>query len=858
MNTAKRYRWFAGYALLLAVSTVLRFVGSTDERADDFSQKMSVPEYRGTEPTGRMITVAYSVAKGSKAAKPKLPIVLLHGNPSTKEEFAGLLRSWEGGSKVIAVDLPGFGESTRRIADHSFKAQASAVRHWLDEVVPERFHLLGSGMGGGVALHIVTAWPDRVASLTLLSSIGVQEFELFGEYRLNHLLHHLQNAGAWLLRNGIPHMGLLDRGPTSRSFTRAFLDSDQRPMRALLEEIEIPVWIVHGRRDTFVSVETAVEHHRIVPQSKLDLLDEKHFIARAEPEWLAEHLSGFTRDVEAGRASRRADAGEARLARAELALDRDAVPAVSGWPLVVLLTLLALATFLSEDLTCVAAGILVADGRLGFAAATSGCLIGIFVGDVGLYLIGRLVGVRIVRRRPFRWFVSPAGLQRATLWFDRYGVWMIVLSRFIPGMRLPTYVAAGVAQTRSIRFLICFAIAAFIWTPALVYLAYLSGERVLEWLEAIQGAIAWVLLATVPAYVLVRHLFIPMATHRGRRLLWGRWLRVRRWEFWSPWIFYLPVAAYVIVLGIRHRSLTLFSLANPGLEDGGFIGESKSEILAGLGDRAPEVARWRLVSDEDRSAREAALQDFVSGLEGGFPLVLKPDVGERGRQVLIARSLEEAKRHLRRHRVPMILQDFVGGEEFGVFYARRPDEENGCIISLTRKQLPRVEGDGKRSIAHLMLDDARAPALFQNYVDQLKEEIHRIPSRGESVRLVDVGSHCRGAIFLDGEDLITPELCSEIDRISKSIDGFFFGRYDLRAPSEDDLRQGKNLRILEINGVTSEATHIYDPNHGLLEAYRVLFAQWKLAFEIGAIHRARGHRPPSLLRLLKKVLARLG
>ena len=98
--------------------------------------------------------------------------------------------------------------------------------------------------------------------------------------------------------------------------------------------------------------------------------------------------------------------------------------------------------------------------------------------------------------------------------------------------------------------------------------------------------------------------------------------------------------------------------------------------------------------------------------------------------------------------------------------------------------------------------------------------------------------------------MITPSLEQAIDRIAQTFDGFFFGRFDIRVPSRQDFKAGRNMKIIELNGVTSEATHIYDPKLGLFEAYRVLFRQWRIAFEIGNLNRARGVRPASVTELL--------
>ncbi|HET9530021.1 MAG TPA: carboxylate--amine ligase, partial [Blastocatellia bacterium] len=99
----------------------------------------------------------------------------------------------------------------------------------------------------------------------------------------------------------------------------------------------------------------------------------------------------------------------------------------------------------------------------------------------------------------------------------------------------------------------------------------------------------------------------------------------------------------------------------------------------------------------------------------------------------------------------------------------------------------------------------------------------------------------------------TPELERAIDEISRGFEGFYFGRYDIRTPSIEAFKQGRDFKVIELNGVTSEATSIYDPKNSLFAAYRVLFEQWRIAFEIGAANRARG-TPATSIRELAKML----
>jgi hypothetical protein len=165
--------------------------------------------------------------------------------------------------------------------------------------------------------------------------------------------------------------------------------------------------------------------------------------------------------------------------------------------------------------------------------------------------------------------------------------------------------------------------------------------------------------------------------------------------------------------------------------------------------------------------------------------------------------------------------------------------------------MPVLLGDGKRTLEELILADDRAVCMSDFYLRRNSERTHEVPVAGESVQLVEIGTHCRGAIFLDGGETITPDLEEVIDRIAKTFDGFFFGRFDIRVPSRQDFMAGRNMKIVELNGVTSEATHIYDPKISLFDAYRVLFQQWRIAFEIGQRNRERGARLSSVKELLK-------
>lgn len=510
-----------------------------------------------------------------------------------------------------------------------------------------------------------------------------------------------------------------------------------------------------------------------------------------------------------------------------------------------LLVGLALGTFLAEDLACIAAGLLVARGSLGFVAATAACAVGIFVGDMLLVAAGRSLGRHAVERAPLSWVVSPAALTRAEAWFGARGVRMVLLSRFVPGSRLPLYLAAGVLRAPLRPIALALAAASVAWTPLLVGLSWATGGAIAAWLERYEAWALAVIVASLLVVLLVVKGVLPAFTWRGRRLLLSRWRRWTRWEFWPVWLFNVPVLLNWLRLGIRYRGLALFTAANPGIPAGGFVLESKSEILGKL--PATAVPRFeRLDLPEGEDARLAAVEAARMRLGLDYPFVGKPDVGERGAGVAILRDPAGVARWLHSAPPTVLVQEYVAGEEFGVFYVRRPSQPSGTIFSVTAKSFPAVTGDGASTLERLILADDRAVSMAPLYLERNAERLDSVPAPGERVELTDIGNHCRGTVFRDGHALVTPELTAAIDAIAQAFPGFYFGRFDLRCPSAEALRAGRDLRILELNGVTSEATHIYEPGASLLAAWRTLFTQWRLAFEIARENVARGARPARL------------
>lgn len=492
---------------------------------------------------------------------------------------------------------------------------------------------------------------------------------------------------------------------------------------------------------------------------------------------------------------------------------------------------LALGTLVSEDATLLVAAWLVGHGRLPATAAVVACAAGIWLGDIGLWLAGRGLSRATWCREWCARRLPVMGGRALALAVDEPAA--LVASRFLPGTRLPLYLAAGAVGAHPVRF--------FLWTFAAVAL----------WTPLVVLGASWFFAAGVAALALLRVSRSPWARRRWRPIA----ARLQRWvtpEFWPSWLVYAPLVPWLCWQAIRNGGLGSFGAANPGFEDGGFVGESKFAILQAL------PGAWTLAARRiDAGTVDQRLRTFDAGMADlslAYPVILKPDVGQRGTGVRRIASHAEARAYFSVEPARVILQAYHPGPfEAGIFYVRRPGESRGRIFSITDKRFPSVVGDGVTTLEELLWAHPRyrlQVALFLKRHDGT-----RVLADGEQLALVESGNHCQGAIFLDGRGLITPGLEARIDSIAKAVPGFFVGRFDVRYRDPKAFARGEDLAIVELNGVTSESTNVYDPTYGVLNTWTTLARQWQLVFAIGAANRARGAAPVGAARLARLVFA---
>ncbi|MEO5681484.1 MAG: hypothetical protein ABIQ88_02520 [Chitinophagaceae bacterium] len=313
-------------------------------------------------------------------------------------------------------------------------------------------------------------------------------------------------------------------------------------------------------------------------------------------------------------------------------------------------------------------------------------------------------------------------------------------------------------------------------------------------------------------------------------------IRLLNWEYWSFNAVYGWIMPIWVLLAIRARSLFFFAASNPTIEYGGFLMESKKKIY----DIMPAAFYPRTIYYTTGTAAATVL-DRLKALDFKYPLIAKPDVGGQGRGVKKLYNEPELLAYARISPIDYLVQEFVPQpHEIGVFYYRYPGEAKGRVSGIVRKELLSVTGDGVASMYALLMKDKRFILQIEVLKKLYGEGLNEVLPAGETRELVPYGNHARGAKFLDDSHLADDVFTSTIDAICQQVEGFYYGRLDIRYNSWEELRQGKNFSIIELNGAGSEPTHMYDPRHSIFFAWKEIVRHWIILWRISSINHKKG------------------
>ena len=541
-------------------------------------------------------------------------------------------------------------------------------------------------------------------------------------------------------------------------------------------------------------------------------------------------------------------------------------------------------TFLHEDAAILAAAFSRVEHGMPLFYAYGSIYLGIISGDLIIYGLGHFAQKNAWLRSKI---IGPK-VERIKLWLESHLVRVLLLCRITPGLLFPTFVACGWFKIPFGRFALVTIISGVVYSSIVLTVIILFGDLVLVHLDYW----AWILLLVVvigfgirnsmkprwskttedamgdlpPSFLKAFKKYMPSLKHKfnGMPSVDGvkRWVSVA--ERLPNGLFYLPIGLRWLLLSARYRSLTLPTVSNPMIETGGFWGESKSNIMAQVGENqqfwmAKFVALYCNGNGAQYDFEEALSLMDKKGLS--FPVVAKPDVGWQGYGVRLVEDQDSLFQYISlfpKGEKMLLQRPVLHDGEAGIFYVRMPGEDQGRILSVTLRYFPYVYGDGVSTLEELIKNSPRSKLRAEFFLGEKPEHqgfeveyLKMVPSKGELVRLSFIGSIRVGGLYRDASHLITPEMTKRFDEIACSMPEFYFGRFDIRFESTELLQAGKGFSIIEINGAGSEAIHAWDPEVSIFKLYRELFQTQRLLFEVSSINRARGYKPMKLVDFLK-------
>lgn len=316
--------------------------------------------------------------------------------------------------------------------------------------------------------------------------------------------------------------------------------------------------------------------------------------------------------------------------------------------------------------------------------------------------------------------------------------------------------------------------------------------------------------------------------------LW--FVKLVHFEYWPLWIIYFPLMPYIAWLMLKCWSFYFYKHINPLIKNGGLDGESKKLIMDDISNNykpATFLCKKNTTAD--------FLAEFIKENKLAFPLIAKPDIGEQGNGVEKIDTQDRLLNYLKETNLDFIIQEYVDFPiELAIFYIRKPGDVKGKVTSVTGKKFLSVTGDGQANLQTLINNSDRARLQLKRLHKKLGNQLLAVPANGEQVVLEVIGNHCKGTMFIDKNKLINDKLNNVFNEISFTIPHFYYGRYDLKVKSIEDLYEGKNIRILELNGAGSIPAHIFDPGYKLINAWKDILFHWRQAGYIALRNKEEG------------------
>lgn len=322
---------------------------------------------------------------------------------------------------------------------------------------------------------------------------------------------------------------------------------------------------------------------------------------------------------------------------------------------------------------------------------------------------------------------------------------------------------------------------------------------------------------------------------------------LKLWQRW-PALLYFSLTDQILRLHLRSRvGLRGLFKVNPGLPYGGLM-DSKFDRYSIF--RSCEYAIPTILIQNPRNTDLEMLRQYLrrEGIDG--PIVAKPNLDTSSQGVNKFETPNELHAFLEGQDIEYIIQPYVEYPlEFTIYYYRLPGESHGEILDVTERVLPKIRGNGRSTVRELLAEKGELGGVISSFKDNISDEaLDHILGYNETLQLSIAAGSSQGVLFADSRSLITPELRQRIDSISVNVSGFYWGKFDVKAASYDDLAVGRKLKLIEVNGVKAELNYIYDRNCSYEEARKGVLWQIELLYEIA--NRNKPHPTSSLSSIL--------
>lgn len=329
------------------------------------------------------------------------------------------------------------------------------------------------------------------------------------------------------------------------------------------------------------------------------------------------------------------------------------------------------------------------------------------------------------------------------------------------------------------------------------------------------------------------------------------YIKLTNWEYWPFYISNIPLVFIWAWFALRARKAFFFTAVNPVIETGGMWGESKFNILRRIPNSHVPITIF-----VGKGTSFKRLLGKIADLELKYPLIAKPNIGERGTLVSKIKNERELKAYLKANDIDFLVQEFVDLPlELAVMHHRLPGQKKGSITSVCIKETLKVVGDGQKTVRELMLDSDRARLQLARFETNSKTLLEKVLPNGHRLELEPIGNHCRGTMFLNGNHYIDEKLIAVFDSVALQMEDIHYGRFDLKCTSLEDLKAGQGFMVMEYNGIGAEPAHIYDPSYPLWKKYMDIYRHWSIIYRIYIMQRRKGVEAMSIAEAIERLKA---